>query len=251
MIRPVERKVVVPALPEKGGLSVLHQAVVRMAEAHNHHDDMINGALRGGTSASNNSLLKFLELTVQMPAEAPWQAFTPQHSFANQAGYVVAAYVIVPGGQAWMRGVVKGGASTGIIYSNTDLAPVLTSGALLSFAAGLDGAAELRIDNFGVISAVFTGTPKVTLAHTWLLASGAAPTTFGAPWPIVVKHGFSQCAGLSVDACQELSQNAKGAAPLPMPAWQDVGNGQLRLDGLWGLQWGKKYNVRLRMTAES
>lgn len=254
MIKPVERKVMVPAvLPKVGGLSVLHEAVKRIAEAHNHHDDMVNSALRGGVSAENNGLIVFVEVTVQMPAEAPWIPFNLQNSWAAVGGIDTPGYLMEPGGKVWMRGEVSGGTS------NTALAlkiPGYGPTVKIAYAAGLDVLAEVRIFANGLITPIFaSGAPRVSLSHSWIAspasAALAAPHPFPAPWPIIIQHGLKQCTGLEVLATSEISQNAKGPAPHGVPAWQDIGNGQLRLDGLWGLQWGKKYLVTMRLSAEA
>jgi hypothetical protein len=248
--KATERKVVIPSLPEKGGLSVLHRAVQQLAEAHNHHDDTLNSALRGGMSSLNNNLVKYVDLTVQAPAEAPFVAMTLINSWANVAGYDTTGVLMMPGGLVIARGAVNTGAPGDAAFNlPTGFSPLVS----IAYAAGMNGAGYVRVQS-GTLTPNGAAS-AYALSNSWLAAPAASPTPFsqnGAPgWPLRVQHGFSQCTGLDVVACQELSRNTKGSAPLPTPAWQDVGNGQLRLDGLWGLQWGKKYQVRLRMTAET
>lgn len=257
-IAPIERRLQTPrvTVPTKASPEVVQFASqmlgahMQLLEQHNRQGDLINQALRGGLSAGNSKgRVVFKDVTFMTPGVPPWQAMALTNSWANQSGYALAGYIVGPGGQVWSRGVVKGGTTGSALFTLQALAPDPASNSIVSFGAGLDGAAELRIDNFGIFSALFSGTPKVSLAATWLSAMGTPPTTFPAPWPIFVDHGLPQATGCQVLACVIAATKQPG--PIPQLIWEDGGNGRLRLDGAWGLQWNTRYTVTLRISAEA
>jgi hypothetical protein len=267
MIKAVERKVVVPQLVPSGGrqiapeVSQLHQAVMQLAEAHNHHDDQLNRALRGGTSAENNARVKYKKLRIAMPSDAPYLPLTLNSGdgWINYgAGFYDAAYLMEPGGRVTNRGLVAGGVPD---YGATGRVGTLPIG----YAPGheIGGASEggngayglWRVNPSGEIFFAFSasGGPYLFLNDlSWIAPNAARPHAFtGGTWPVVIQHGLPDaCTGLDVVACR-YADGPSGTAGAPVADWEDLGDGRIRLNGLWGLQWGAVYNVTVRLSAEA
>ncbi len=260
--RPVERKVQVPTRLPMGmaGLGALHQALLSLAEAHNYHDDALNKAFKGGISNANNSLSKLKTVRVQMPADAPFILFDMNggSGWVNYgAGFYEAAYLMEPGGHVSMRGLVNGGTpdyvSDGLLGTlPTGYAP----GQQIGFASeGGNGAyAIARVSAAGEVIFAYSasGSPYLFLEPLhWIAPNAAPPHPFvGATWPMVIHHGFTKCKGLLVEGCRRSGSAPSGTVGAPVADWEDIGGGKLRINGMWGLQWGSAYDVRLRLSAE-
>lgn len=225
----------------------------KLASAHNKQDDTLTRALRGGISSANNERVLYKTLDIIMPPDAPWLSPSSlDNSFANVGGtYPPFAYLMEPGGHAQIRGRVDTG----------------TSGTVLKrLPAGYAPPYDMRfaVESSGVHGSVIVNQagdviPAGALLTDWHLvahwiaapAGGAAmPHAFPAPWPIVVNHGWSKCLGLTVESCLESTSGVRTLAGAPVADWEDIGSGQLRLNGVWGLQWGKAYRIRVRLSAE-
>lgn len=260
MIKAPERKVTVPTiqgLKPAQAISALHDSLVSLASASNYHDDTLTKALRGGISSGNNSRLKYVDVNVTMPPEAPWLLATLINSWAPISGRDPCAFLMEPGGRASLR-MEAGGSSATSGLAATTLPEGYRPPTALEWLTGNSG---MLIDGSNGHVNLTRSSTAVTVAFgtvSWFASPAAGPHPFsinGATWPMKVRHGLGpkgvdQCLNCDPVACVDVTQNAKMQAPLPQLVWQDVGNGQLRLDGTWGLAWGRKYLVRLRCSSE-
>ncbi len=195
-------------------------------------------------------------LRVAMPAEAPWKAATLTSPTVNYgSGLPDAAYLMEPGGKVSLRGLVKSTVpdlATGIITTlPTGYGPSNELGFCAADANGTD-VAFIRVHIGGVV--VLYADAAATSATfldciQYLATNAAAPHVFtGAAWPMTVTHGLSKCTGLNVISCRPVS--GSGPAGSPYVDWQDQGNGSVKIYGVWGLQWGSVYDVRVQMTSK-
>jgi hypothetical protein len=256
-VKAIERKVQMPEvdLSQKKvtseTVSQLHETVRALVEAHNYHDDTLNLALRGGISVANNSRQKIVSVTVQMPSDAPWKAMTLAGTWAKSGTLQGAQYLMEPGGRVSTRGCVAGGGAGHVGDLPLGYAPPADT--YVPAAATVDTTGRMLVTG-GAIAPVLTlsGVAGIYSLHASWLASpnAAAPHPFLAPWPIIVQHGFNACLGLVVESCREETQNARTTCGAEVVDWDDRGDGTLRIKGVWGLAWGKKYTMRLRLNAE-
>lgn len=245
--RPAERKVQMPKLEEGRSPDVesLHETVTKLVEAHNQNDDELNRALRGGVSAANNSLAKYVTLEVQMPPLPPFINLTVIAPWTGTA-----AILMEPGGHVTLQGFIQdGGGGMGNAFTEDVLQEYMTP-LRVALPGGLTLKVNLFQNNLVIEDPLATGGTDVYLAATWIAARSRAPHPFLAPWPLVVRHPFSRCLNLDVVAVFEETQGARSSHPLPVPDWADRGDGTLQLNALWGLCWNRKYKVRMRLSAE-
>lgn len=265
--RSIERKVIVPRLAVPTGrqvspeVSQLHEVLTKLAEAHNHHDDQLNRSMRGGTSSENNALVKYRKLRIAMPSDAPYLPLTLNVADGwawYGAGFYVPQYLMEPGGRVTNRGLVTGGvpgyAGAGRIGTlPVGYAPGQEIGGQ---SEGGNGAYGIwRVNASGEIYFAFSasGAPYLFLETlSWIAPNAARPHPFtGGTWPVVVQHGLPDaCTGLDVVACR-YAESPSGTAGAPVVDWEDLGDGRLRLNGVWGLQWGAVYNLTVRLSAEA
>lgn len=221
----------------------------RVGDAHDKHDDTIGSALRGGISSANNKLVLIKLVTVEMPTDAPWVDCALEPPWVNSGGsYPPLQYVIFPSALVMLRGRVEGGVS-GTIVSAIDEACTRYDQRFAANSAGLFG--NLDVFQSGAIVAVMPGA-TIDLLGSWVAVSpGGRPSLFPAPhWPVIINHGWEKCLGLVVEGCFEEISGARASYGAPVADWEDIGSGQLRLNGVWGLSWGRRYTLRLRLSAE-
>jgi hypothetical protein len=86
----------------------------------------------------------------------------------------------------------------------------------------------------------------------WHATAAAAPHQFDEPnWPLRVRHGFDKCNGLVVLGYRLQGQKGNDVGGgTPHVDWQDLGDGSLRINGVWGLQWSSRYDLKLYLTPE-
>lgn len=220
----------------------------KLASAHNKQDDTLTRALRGGISSANNERVQYKTLDIVLPPDAPWT--TPaalEGTWTNTGGtYPPFQYLMEPGGHASMRGRVEGSAGgTKLFGFSTGYASPYD----LRTAIEAGGPGSVIVYQNGDVYPIGGGPTFDVIAH-WIAAPAAMPHAFPAPWPIVVNHGWSKCLGLTVESCLESTSGVRTLAGAPVADWEDIGSGQLRLNGVWGLQWGKAYRIRVRLSAE-
>lgn len=252
----VERKVTSSAPTElQTVLQGLAQDVKRLGDAHDSRDDQLQVMINGGLSSANNDRVKRRSVIIAMPSDAPWTAL-PAYAgtWANAVSYQPGQYLMKPGGEVETRGVVSGGAAAHVndvpeAYAppNDTYFPVAGAGAVQFFVTSTGGLYLMGGAWVGLFS----------LAGRWIAAPAsqsvkvATPHPFPAPWPIVVNHGWPQCKGLTLENCiEETGGAARGLTGAPIVDWEDIGSGQLRLNAVWGLQWRRRYMLRLLLTRE-
>lgn len=196
-------------------------------------------------------------LTVQMPQNAPWRALTLESGPTNTgAPWAVAAVLMEPGGVVRLRGRVDAGAAAPLDIA---LLPDPPERQLSHVGDSDDGVTLIRIDDGGMLSMVFcSGTIEVVaLDGISYIARGpcSAPYRFtGTGWPMKVKHDLGKVTGLVLDAVRRkgtpstpVANEASGA---PHVDWEDLGDGQLLIHAIWGLAWGRAYDVRVVLSNE-
>lgn len=111
---------------------------------------------------------------------------------------------------------------------------IATSGALVFIAGG--NAASLVLDEL-----------------RWYAVGPAAPPHqfTGGAWPLRIQTDFEKIRTIIPLGCRLLDQGAQnGGQGTPWVDWQDVGDGTVRVNGVWGLQWGRKYELLLYLSPE-
>lgn len=235
----------------KASLEQLHSDVEQLGVAHNKNDEQLVTALRSDVRSDR---VRYRDVTVDMPPDAPWLDVTFGGSWSNLFGYQSAQYLMEPGGRASTRGMVTignqvtvtqlpagyGGPAeqyVGLVHADGTVLSVTSAGAIKLLDPGSAWAGNYPIQ------ATWLATPKTSGAI-------ANPHSFPSPWPVLVSHPWNKCLGLDVVGCIEATANARGLTGAAVVDWEDVGGGQLRLNAVWGLQWGKRYTIRLRLNAE-
>lgn len=218
-----------------------------LLEQHNKRDDDLKELARDAHVAEK-------ELTITLPADAPWVNATLVNSWANSGGiYAPLQYLMEPGGHASLRGRVTTGTSgTKAAGLPSGYAPAYDH----VFAINNNSAYGLvRVAQNGDVTVTGASATTWDVVASWLAApsaGSAAPHRFSAStWPIIVDHGLSQCVSCVVVSAIELTSSARGGAGAPVLDWEDIGSGKLRLNGVWGLQWGRRFRLRVRMAEEA
>lgn len=236
----------------------------RVGDAHDKHDDALATALRGGISSANNKLVQYKSVTVDLPADAPWQDLDPAkfyNSWANAGGtYPPLQFLAEPGAHVYMRGSVDSGTAA---YLADLPAPEYAPRYDQKWCA-VNAAAGAHVDvfqngaiNIGMPGGIYSGT-RVDFAMDWIASPAPSlgllpgrPFAFPAPsWPVIVNHGWDKCLGLVVEGCFEETSGERATYGAPVADWEDIGSGQVSLRGVWGLTWGRRYTLRLRLSAE-
>lgn len=221
----------------------------RLGDAHDKHDDQMSSALRGGLSIENNAKMKLKNVRIELPADAPWLPLTLAGTWAQAVSFQAPEYLMEPGGKVSTRGDVDSGSAGHVADLPEGYGPASDT----HFPAGAD------TDTTSFLL-VIPGTPTglylsgstglYSLSASWLAKNAAMPHAFAAPWPVIVDHGLAKCEGLVCEGCIEETSGVRTTTGVPLIDWEDIGGGQLRLNGVWGLQWGKRYKLRLRLSAE-
>lgn len=225
----------------------------QLIQAVNRSSDAVS-ALDGGLSLSKNFNGELRKLDFVMPAEPPFTPFVTNsgggHSWTAASGYSVASSMMLPGGIVVLRGAVLGVAMI-INFGITTLPEGQTPAGTIDFPVATGtAAAVVRIAGGGVLTYLWgpTGTPTVSLDTVRFHASPAGPPSqfTGSNWPILLKHDLGRVAGLIPLGCALTSRPASNVGQgLPYLDWQDVGDGRVRLNGAWGLQWGARYTMQV------
>lgn len=228
----------------------------RLADAHDKHDDTLGAALKGGISSANNQLVQFKTVDIDLPADAPWFTVTEFfNSWVNYgSGYGPLQFLLEPGCHASMRGRVKSGISSFVAQLPDGMAPPYAQpfGANSGLFFG-----SFQIEETGAININLHPGASIDLIASWIASPGAfgllpgRPFDFPAPhWPVIVNHGWDRCLGLVIESCFEATTGERATYGAPVPDWEDLGNGQVSLRAVWGLAWGRRYTLRLRLSAE-
>lgn len=229
----------------------VNAALQTLAEQHNRNDDQLQQFVRGGASAENNSRIVYRDLEVMMPKDAPWLDITFSGTWANVSSYQPAQYLMKPGGEAEMRGYIEAGGAAQFTVLPSGYAPPNDS----VWPITAPDLAPMLISSSGVC-AILSGAfgSSYSINSRWIASPIDAETAMPHPfvaggWPIIVRHGFDKALGCELVAARATT-NISGPNGTGQLDWEDIGNGQLRLNGVWGLQWGRRYNMRLRINAE-
>jgi hypothetical protein len=253
-----------PAPKTLNQLDEAQTAIADLTSVVNAHADEID-KLNGGITLAANTPGIIKSLSFLVPADAPWQSFVAGSGW--DVGSPAAQFLKLPGGQILCRGKF-----TAKTVAN---APSLTAGGtsvMTTLDAGIRPATEMHIPQLSAngggeqwaslglfvagqlfLSAAGVGSSTVVWVDglSWLAVDAAEPHQFsGGGWPIKVDHGFSKCNGLVVLGYRLQGQGGGCGAGTPHVDWQDLGDGTLRINGVWGLQWGKRYDLRLYLSPE-
>lgn len=198
-------------------------------------------------------------IEARIPDAPPWKALTLESGPTNVgAPWADAAILMEPGGIVRLRGRVDANAAAPV-----DIA-ILPDGhapeyQLAHVGDSSDGVSLLRLDTGGTLSLFFcTGTTEYAqLDGISFVARGpcAMPYRFnGIGWPIKVKHDLGKVTGLVLEAVRRRGTPTTPVANEPAGAphvdWEDLGDGQLLIHAIWGLQWGRAYDVRVVLSNE-
>jgi hypothetical protein len=259
-----DRRIAVPRLAVPQGADAklqqfaktVQDAHASLVEQHNRRDDDLRQALRGGISAANSDNVKYKTLRVAIPEDPPFINLTLVAPWANYgAGFYSAGVLMEPGGHVSTRGLVTGGVPNYVTGLMTTLGAGYAPGQEIGFASeGGNGAYALgRVHTDGGIYFAFSAAvdPYIFLEpFRWVAPNAARPHPFtGGNWPVVVQHDLDRCTVLDVVGCRPAS-DVSGTAGAPIVDWEDIGGGKIRINGVWGLQWGTVYNLRLRLSQE-
>lgn len=233
-------------------------ALGRLVDAHNQSQTELKQALGGGLGTVENTVADLKTIRVAMPAPpfkdftliAPWLADTARSR-------PTPGYIIMPGGLVRLRGAVSTGTPA---YGASGEFATLPFGAypdgLLTFAVdgGDYGHGLLEVDTDGKLRCVYSMAAVVRCdlsPVSFLAAPAAQPHAFvGSGWPLIVNHGFARCRQAEIVDFSDKDRVAGAAQGAPVLDWRDRGDGSLAIDGIWGLQWNRAYDVRLRLSPE-
>ncbi len=222
-------------------------------ESHNKNADALKDVVSNGIPVANQALQDYRSILVQMPSDAPFVFAENVGGDSLGAGFYDAAYLMEPGGHLTLRG-------SRLMYNDGD--PIFTlptgyrpAGDLAFICDSVDGVSFLRVSTAGVVSLLSsTGTTKYAFLECirFVVPSAAAPHRFlNSGWPLVLNHGFNKpVTGLHVVGCRAKNVVGFEAAGAPYVDWEDLGDGSLKIHAVWGLQWGKVYDVRVLLSAE-
>jgi len=198
-------------------------------------------------------------LEVQMPQNAPWRTLTLETGPTNLgAPWADAQVLMEPGGLVRLRGRVdaNGPAPMDIVQLPAGHEPEKQ---LAHVGDSTDGISLLRIDAGGMLSLFFcSGTTEYAqLDGITFIARGpcAAPYRFtGTGWPMKVTHDLGTVTGLVLEQARRrgtpTTPVANEAVGAPVVDWEDLGDGQVLIHAIWGLAWGRAYDVRVVLSNE-
>lgn len=233
----------------------------------NSHDEEI-GKLNGGLTLGSNTVGIVKTLSFKMPDDPPWKPVIPSASW-SLAPSEPADYLMEPQGLVRLRGGLvpaagtinpnPAGGGTATLTTmpagyrpirSTALPGISLAGAALQWA--VHGITTAGVVNYlaGIAAATAVGFDGMQ----WYATQAAPPHQFDeAGWPLIVKHGFDKpCTGLVVLGFRLQGQTGQNVgAGTPEVDWQDLGDGSLRINGVWGLQWSQRYDLRLYLTPEN
>lgn len=255
------------APPKPANWADVEKSFRAVTDVLNQHDEALRG-LNGGIRLGEHTpgIIKLLKL--QMPRDPPWKPLVTAGNWDSFADYLME-----PGGLVRTRGYftpkvgkiapVVAGTGTSILANlPSGYAPIqetllpaksddsgtwlwaihgVTSAGVLAYRAGTANATRVDVDGLQWYAGATQGV-------------AAPPHQFDeTPWPLRVQHGLDQpCAGLLVLGFRLLGQKSQNVgAGTPMVDWQDLGDGTLRINGVWGLQWGQQYELLVYLTPET
>ncbi len=228
-------------------------AMAKIVEAHNENAAVLQALVDNNTLGRQTERTAIKIVQAKMPADAPWVLLDLIAPAANAGGgNYAAAYLVEPGGRVSFRGTVNGFTPSVAIAT---LPATLSTGKLRRFVCDSeDGVTLVRVAVDQTLVATFsTGTvPDADLSPiTFVSDLAGSPNRFVAPgWPLILKHGLPRVLGLHVTGAQEVRGVGINAVGAPYVDWDDPGGGIVRIHAIWGLQWGKTYDVRVVLSAE-
>lgn len=235
-------------------------ALEKLADAHNQSQTELKKGLGGGLATVENTVADLKTIRVQMPATPPFKDLTLTAPWVADTARSrpVPQYIILPGGRVKLRGAVKDGTPA---YGASGVFATLPLGArsdsLLTFAVdgGDYGHGLLEVDIDGSLRCVYSmaATVRCDLAPVDFFAAPAAqPHAFvGTGWPLIVHHGLGPKCGMAEIVAFSDNNRVQGAGQGgPVLDWRDLGDGSIAIDGIWGLQWNRPYELRLRLSPE-
>lgn len=239
---------------------VTPEKIAELISALNGHSDEL-GKMNGGVTLAANTPGVLRSLSFQMPARPPWRV-APLSSPAPGLTSNIEA-LMAPGGFVSLRGTVTpkgaGTIAPATSFGTFDLGYRPAEDRFLPAGARDAGGTSWAIHSIaaaGGFTYVASGIAAATVVYvdglSWHAAQAAPPHQFaGAGWPLRVDHGLSKCAGLLVLGFRGIAAPAQNqGVGAPVVDWCDLGNGTLRINGVWGLQWGQKYQVLLYLSPE-
>jgi len=258
-IKSNRAKAPAPIDPWKQGGEDINKALQNVTSVLNAHDDELK-KLNGGLTLGQNTSGIVKNLTFKMPDDPPWKTSPLTIDGDMLAGGEV---LMEPGGLVRLRGSMTSNPA------GTHPAGLIAGSAILTLASGyrpiqatglpafaLNGApfaaGGVTISTAGLINNAAACTTIYLDGLQWYATAAAPPHQFDeAPWPLRVKHDFPRCHGLVVLGYRLQGQAGQNVgAGAPVVDWQDLGDGNLRINGVWGLQWGQRYDLRLYLTPE-
>lgn len=252
-----KRNKVEPRTKELESFGDMTTALEAIASAVNAHSDEID-KLNGGVTLRDNTPGKLSLLKFQMPTDLPWLT-TPISSGAGLDGSI--HVVMEPGGRVRLRGSRT--PKVGTIAVPTVLG-TLISGYRPPQQRNVQGAAVVggalswaTINVAGGGAVTFAGAAGAATAVyvdelQWNADVAAAPHQFVGPgWPLIVRHDLERVRGLLVLGCRLVGQSGQNVGNgTPFVDWQDLGDGRLRVNGVWGLQWSQRYEMQVYLSPE-
>lgn len=252
----------------------VQKALEAIVSALNGQSDEI-AKLNGSVTLASSTPGFIKAISFQMPSAPPYKTLTVESAWVSAASILMS-----PGGRASLHGLasVDGpiiGPPTTATPSSTGAGTALISslpaghlpavGTELRMhravnAAGVNIWGLVGLGSVGLYIADSDGSVGVTAVQfdgiEWFAGLNgvcAAPYQFvGAGWPIMVQHDFPKCRGLVVLGCTLVGQSGANVGQgTPHVDWQDAGAGRLRINGIWGLQWGSKYQMLLYLSPEA
>lgn len=249
-------------LKEKGAAGSIDEALRNVTSALNSHDDEIK-KLNGGLTLGQNTVGIVKLLSFKMPDDPPWKT-SPFALHADMiTGSPSAEALMEPGGLVRLRGAAISNPA------GTHPAGLIAGSPILTMGAGYRPVQTMGLPNFSLAGAAATpngvslntaGLFNNGLACTtvfldglqWYATAAAPPHQFDEPnWPLRVQHGLDRARGLVVMGFRLSGQAGQNVGMgTPHVDWQDIGDGALRINGVWGLQWGQKYDLRVYISPE-
>lgn len=256
-----KRNKVEPRTKELESFGDMTTALEAIASAVNAHSDEID-KLNGGVTLRDNTPGKLSLLKFQMPDDAPWRTDVVS-SVAGQNGSI--SVLMEPGGRVRLKGsrLAGSGIYAGGIPNGSPLGTLnagyrpISAGFVLPSAAVVGGAGSwglTSVNTGGVLNYAGpgVGNPVYVDGVTFLATVAAAPHQFVGPgWPLIVRHDLERVRGLLVLGCRLVGQSGQNVGNgTPFVDWQDLGDGRLRVNGVWGLQWSQRYEMQVYLSPE-
>ena len=239
------------------------EALASAINAHSDELDKING---GVTLASNTpGIIKVLSFA--MPNDPPFTALTVGAGWSAVSSHAP-KFLMTPGGKVITRGALSAGAAVAPSSSaggSSVLGTLPVGYRPLEQSAFAGGASLAGVETWAGIGLKTDGKLFLSSAGSatcdvvgidsleWFAVNAAPPHQFvGSGWPLRVRHGFPKCNVLVPLGFrfQNVSAGQNVGVGAPVVDWQDLGDGSLRINGVWGLQWGQRYEMRLYLSPE-